>query len=222
MATRPGYQITARNAPSLGSRALQVDFDFTAGVSFSGDFMQELELGHIDPIQSVKIDNSNNPAQFILMIPGIGKHGDTIIAAPFSQGTYPIFVPVGLMHYTGASAGGVAVVCTFFSIELPYSVNTVLSSGQGTGVASSGAIVLTGASQLAAAANTNRKRLTIQNPPANANSIWVKIGAAATANSASQEVPPGAQFDTGGAPLSLQAVNIIGTAAQSVFVQEIA
>lgn len=226
MAARPGYQITARNTPSLGPRAIEASFEFSTAVSFTGDFMQELELGHIDPIQSVKIDNSNNPSQFIISFPGLGKHGDTIVAAPYSQGTYPIFVPQGIMHYVASSAGGVRVVCQFFSIELPYSVNSVLSSAPSpsliTGNATSGAVVMTGASIPAFAANAARKRSTIQNPPNNANSVWIKIGGAATADAASQEIPPGAQFDTGNGPLSLQAINIIGTVGQSVFVQEIA
>lgn len=226
MSDFPGFPLTARNNPALGARALQVPFDFSVAASFEGDFMRELESGQIDAIQSVKIDNSLNASAFTLVVAGLGESGDKVVAAPYSIGTYPIFVPPGTLRYTAASAGGVEVVVSFFSIELPYSVNSVLSSAPSpslvTGVPTQQNIVLTGASQVAFAANAARKRITIQNPPGNANSIWVNQGAAATADTASQEVPPGGQFDTGTGPLSLGAINIIGTAAQTVYAVEIA
>jgi hypothetical protein len=227
-ANRPAFQITARYAPSLGSRAVQIGFDLADAALFEGDMYYEVENGKIDYIQSIKIDNADNPEQFILEFPGIGERGDRVIAAPFTIGTYPIFIPVNSnVHYLARSvqADGVEVIVSFFNIELPYSVNTVLSSAPApsvvTGTATSGAVLLTGADQIALAANANRIRATIQNPPNNANSIWINFGIAATADAGSQEIPPGQQFDTGTGPLSLADIHMIGTAGQSVNVTQI-
>lgn len=216
------FALTARYAPSQGSRAIQLPLDFSAATEISGDIFLSMETGGMDFVQSVKIDNADSDEQFVLYLPGIGTRGDRVIAAPRTIGTYPVFIQPGKLDYIAQSSGGVEVVVTFFNIELPYIVNSVVSGGGvAVGTATAYPLVLTGADQIIIPLNARRLRATIQNPPNNANSIWVAQGGAATADFNSQEVAPGQQFDTASGPLSTAALHVIGTNGQSIYAVEI-
>lgn len=219
----PSFQISARSHPSAGSKVIQEVFDFTAAVSIIGDFLLEMMDGHIDNIQSVKIDNSQNPDQFILLVLGVGTVGDTIVVPPNTQGVYPITAPIGKLNYVASSFGGVKVPVNFYNIELPYyqasSVGQV--SGIITGADNNFSGVCNGADAIVIPANANRKRVIIQNAAANNTSLWVRSGAAATEDNNSQEVQPGQEYDTGQGPISTAAIHVIGANGVTYYANEI-
>lgn len=229
-ANLPSFQITARRNPSQGSRAIQLYFDLTAATNIAGDLLLEIEGGHIDFLQSIKIDNSDNASQFIMEFPGIGSHGDRVVVPPNTMGTYPIFVTPGRLQYIARSVGGVAVLVTLFNIELPY-VNWAtiappapLPTSVVTGIETdhSGVIAAANVSQVAIPANALALRRVIQNPSANIGSLWINTTGAATEDKFSQELLPGQEFDTAFGPLTTAAINIISaTLAATYMAKEI-
>lgn len=224
-ANLPSFQITARRNPSQGSRAIQLLFDLTTASEISGDLLLEIEGGHIDFLQSVKIDNSDNASQFIMEFPGIGSHGDRIVVPPNTMGTYPIFVTPGRLLYTARTAGGVTVLITLFNIELPYVNWSTIAPPQPlptsvvTGVENdhSGVIAAANVSQVAIPANANALRRVIQNPSANIGSLWIRTGAVATEDEFSQELLPGQEFDTAFGPLTTAVINIISATINATY-----
>lgn len=222
------YSISLRSYPSQGAKALQRVFDFSNGaLAFQGDFAEETESGLIDFIQSVKIDNSRNLFPVQLTVAGVGI-GDIVICPPQTILYSPI-MSVGNgdpFRYIVATAGGVIVPITFVNIELAYFNYSTAASAKVTpslitGIDTNHSFTTDGANHVVVPANANRMRVTIQNPPNNASSIWVRAGVAATMDNFSQEIPPGAQFDTGTGPLSLGDINVIGLAGNACFASEI-
>lgn len=225
-ANRPGYQLTTRSFPSQGARAVQIIFDMAASVIYESDLFLELTNGHIDFIQSVKIDNSQNPAQFTLQLPGLGEFGDRVICPPFTQGCFPVFVPISSKcDYHAASSGGVSVTVDFFNIELPYGTWSVLASNapsaQVTGIETNFSAACTGGDQIAIPANPKAIRRVVQNPAANANSVWIQFANAAVGDWHSQELLPGQEFDTNGGPLITGALHLIGTIGDHFYASEL-
>lgn len=223
-ANLPSFAISARSHPSQGARMLQEVFDFSIVNQIGGDFLLELENGHIDFIQSVKIDNSANPAQFTLLVTGVGTVGDKIVVPPNTQGVYPVTAPLGVFTYIASSVGGVKVPVNFYNIELPYYQASSIAPPSPTPIAAlqtnhSG--IATGADQIALAANVGAIRRVIQNAPENNNSMWINFGAAATADFHSQEIQPGQQFDTAEGPLYTGAIHLIGTNGDNFYANEL-
>lgn len=221
------FRLTTREFPSRGSLAIQKVFNHTAGVmSIEGDLYSEMENGLFDFLQSVKIDNSQNAFPYSITFAGLGAVGDTIICPPYSLMTSQVLqVAESKPKYFSATAGGVLVPVTFLNVELPYMIYSVAAavSPIPTGVATNKSIAaLTGATQVIVPANASRKRVVIQNPANNANSIWINYALPATGDYLSQEILPGQQFDTAGGAIALSAINVIGTNGQPVFAYEIA
>jgi hypothetical protein len=97
-------------------------------------------------------------------------------------------------------------------------VNTV--APQGTFTAQSGAMTAGGTSQTMMAANSSRKYLLIQNPAtltgqniAAAESLFIRFGASAAGvnNGTSFEILPGGAFESAGAFVSTEAVQVNAT-----------
>jgi hypothetical protein len=213
--------------PTQGAKAIQRNMDFTATEVINDDLLTDIMNGHIDFIQSIKIDNSQSDVAFSITFFGIGVAGDTIIAGPNQQLIYPVFVPIGEnVRYQASSTSGLKIPVTMFNIPLPYFANetVVEKTGVITGNVTnhSAAIAVANTSQIAVPANANRMRVTIQNPPENAASFWVSEGTGnlATEGFGSQEILPGQGYDTGAGPVQLGDVNIIGI-VQNYFAQEI-
>lgn len=60
-----------------------------------------------------------------------------------------------------------------------------------------------GTAQILVPENSNRKRVFIQNPSAEVESLWIDFAATAVADSPSIELPPGSTFDTGSDPAGM-------------------
>lgn len=219
--TRATFEIANMRHPSQGAKAMPVDaFNFATTNIFSGNFLIEMESGHIDIIQSVFIDNSQNENQFTLAFPGMGQNGFRIVVAPFTQGFYPVTVPTGILAYEASSlAGEYEVPVILYNIPMPYFVWAVQAAASGGTISAngndvSGTIAAPNVSQVVFAANGDAQRRVIQNPSANVASIFVAFNAAATENEQSQEILPGQSLDTGGGPMDKRAWEIISPSAQ--------
>lgn len=95
----------------------------------------------------------------------------------------------------------------------------------GTFTDRSGAITLGGTSQQAAAANTARRRILIENPATatsqnivSAESLFVNFGTAAAVNSSSLELTPGGSYDSEAGPVTTQSINVVSTTIGHLFV----
>lgn len=218
------YPLTARQMPTNGSKAIERVMDFTAVTTLTQDLMLEEESGHFGDLQSLKIDNSKNAAAFTIAFPGVGAMGDVVTCPPFTILYAPVMVPPGKVIYVATTTGGVKVPVMMFNIEIPYFSYSAVSATSGviTGAETNFSGTNTGASQAVFASNLNAKRRVIQNPQINNNSMWIKIGAPATADNFSQEIAPGQQYDTTTGPLSTGALNIIGTLGEKYYASEIA
>lgn len=108
--------------PLQGSQAFPMLADFTASAAIDGSFQSAFDSGEFDYCQSVYIDNSNNPGNLTLVFPGIGQRGQTIIAAPFTQGYYPCSPSMMDPRFTLAAGLGQIVPLIFYNIPLPYFV----------------------------------------------------------------------------------------------------
>ena len=135
MPKRPTYQIAARAMPAQGAKGLPITLDFTAagsnGASISNDLLIEMEGGDIDFIQCVFIDNSQNPGSLTLQFPGATTGDCRLIAPPFSQGYYPVNIPLGKVSVLATTGALVAVPITFYNVEFPYVVWSTLASPGG-------------------------------------------------------------------------------------------
>lgn len=85
----------------------------------------------------------------------------------------------------------------------------------------SSTIAVAATSQVVANQNPDRKRLIIQNPANQVESLFINFGAAATISTAtaanSLEILPGGVFDTAGGPVPIDQVTIIATTATHPF-----
>lgn len=222
---RPTYQIAARSQPSQGSKALPVNFDFSAAAQIAIDLLLEMQSGEIDFIQSVYVDNSLNPSPVTFLFPNATGLDNKLTVAARMQGYYPVNAPVGIMKFTVQSAGGVEVPCTFYNIEFPYVQWTTLPT---TVPLSTGAYVdhsaaITGVDQIIIPANAGRLGYFIENLATSVNSIFINFGAAATAGAGSIEITPGGYWPNGngGAPITTQAIHLIGTAGDKFTAKEL-
>lgn len=187
--------------------------------TITDDFFKEESGGVIDKIQGVWIDNTNNPQVFILTLPQTGQQ---IEVAPGLQCIAPLFAPTPL-KFSGTCSGIGVTQVIFLNVPVaPMTWGTL----RGNFVNNSGVIAAGGVSQLLLAADTLRQRLIVHNPLTAAGqgivaaeSIFINFGAAATiAGGNSFEIVSGGYFDTGGGPLSGQAVNIIATTVNHQYV----
>lgn len=125
---RSSLRIPNLSEPCLqGARELPIDFQLTVdqtatGIfAIAGDLVQELESGALDFVQSIYIDNSRNPEQFRFNIAGVGNSGQTITAAPFSQGYYAVTPEYGSGFRFVATINSTALVpCILYNVPLPY------------------------------------------------------------------------------------------------------
>lgn len=228
MAPHPTFEIAANQLPSQGSRALPLPFNFAAADFQEGDTYEEQENGRIDFIQSVFIDNSENPAAFTLTFFGMGQDGFPIIAKPNSQGFYPVTIPNGIARYSAQTdQADVDVLVILYNTPMAPNVWDIGAAAQnavitGTTTNHSLTIAAGSTSEILIPANVNAKRRIIQNPSANADSIFIQFGGPATEDFNSQEILPGQTYDTAAGPIDTGAIAVISPGMMPVMAWEIA
>jgi hypothetical protein len=118
---RVAYKTASESFPKSGNRELPIVISFANGNTVIDDLTPEMQQSQIESVQSVWIDNSLNPAVFRLTL--TGPINQTINAAPFSQGIYPV-IASGTIKYQAFSpsySGNVNVV--FSNTQKQYFVN---------------------------------------------------------------------------------------------------
>lgn len=115
------FQSSQLAQPSSGSRAVTMLLDFTAGSNIVVDLTQEMEVGKLEFIQSVWIDNADNASVCDLIFNG-APIPQRIRAQANTQGWYPVEMPVGAIRLTGASNSGSKINVIFANHAMPYIV----------------------------------------------------------------------------------------------------
>lgn len=116
---RNSFQTPNLAQPDAGSQAIAVPLDFTLSPNIIVDITAEFLDGVIDFVQSVYIDNADNPAPVDLIFTGAPKN-QRIRAQAFSQGWYPVSWPKGAGRLTAASSQGQVIQAIFANYAMPY------------------------------------------------------------------------------------------------------
>lgn len=117
------YEIDNMLLPrGVGHVAMPVAIDFTNVDTVYQDFAQEQTGGVIDIVQTVWIDNADNPSTLTLSFPG-GNPDFRIVALPYSQGNYAVTSPHGVLRLKAVTTPGQKVNLTFYNVALPLFVN---------------------------------------------------------------------------------------------------
>lgn len=117
----PNLSFKSSNLALPNEQAMMpVSFDFTAVATIAEDLQQEQTQNLIDNVQSVFVDNYDNAEPFTLQFIG-GNPPQRLIVPPFSQGWFPISIPVGVARWTASSNSGARINCIFSNLPMPYS-----------------------------------------------------------------------------------------------------
>lgn len=119
MANLAAFQTPNLAHASEGSKAIAQLLDFSDLSVIAGDLTNEIINGKLDFIQSIYIDNADNPANFDITFIG-APISQRIRAQPYSQGWYPISWPVGNARYVAATDQGQRVNVIFANFAMPY------------------------------------------------------------------------------------------------------
>ncbi len=85
---RSAFSVFNGFAPTEGPKALPIQFDFSAATSFDVNLLTENTNGVIQFVQSIWVENHNNPSPLVITFQGTGQ----IIKVPaFAQGCWPVF-----------------------------------------------------------------------------------------------------------------------------------
>jgi hypothetical protein len=117
----PSFQSALLSQPSQGAMVMAMALDFTNVAAINIDVTEEILSQKIDFIQSVYIDNSLNASQVTLkFVDGISTAGYLVTAQPYSQGWYPVAVPVGKLVFVAGTAQGIIINIKLANIAMPY------------------------------------------------------------------------------------------------------
>jgi hypothetical protein len=121
MGTLQARKITLGYAPKEGAFALPVTllFNTNAVQQISMDFFKEQSQGQIEFIQSVFIDNSQNPQGLALRFPTLQQQ---ITVRTQMQGYFPLFAPNGAFSLTAVTTGNVDIPIIFCNVFINPSV----------------------------------------------------------------------------------------------------
>ena len=215
-------------APTQGPRALPVVLDFSVASEQTIDLYKEEASGIIGFVQSLWIDNSLNTHDLVVLSTITQQK---IVVPAYAQGAWPIIAAqTAAFSVSTTPTADLLIRLIFLNVPMAYSqfgpvsvnptvnVSTLIS---GSFVDRSGAITTGGASQQLAGANLNRKRLIVENPSTESESIFINFTAPATVNlttANSFEITPGGYWDSGANAVSLEAVNIVAATTGHKFI----
>lgn len=220
---RTAFPVFNGYAPKEGPKALPVDFDFTTLGTFAFDLMLENSEGVIQFVQSVYVDNSDNPGALTMRF---AQTGQRLVIPANSQGQYPVICPdqtqVTMSSPVNASAVGRIIL---MNVPMPYTqwgpVTVNVPAVNITPVVASnfsGTIAAGGVSQVAIPANAARLGFTIQNASNGAEILLIDFGTAAAPGSAI-ELLPGQIFPPNGSPyISRQSINVRAATTGHAFI----
>lgn len=218
-ATQSGYWPTSGTAKTLGA-----NLDFTNSVSINFDLTLETELGRIETVQAMFVDNSANadPVTFLFGVTQL-----RVVIPAGQQGTFPVFASADV-KCTAASVGGVVVPVFFLNTPMPFAVwGPIAVSSSGlvvntlqTVTLAKTALGVTGADQQLLAANAARKTLQLMAPSGNAGVVRVAWGGVTGALGSDYEITPGGVWQMPANSITGQSVHIIGTNGDNIIAYE--
>lgn len=232
-----GQAITRGKVPRIaGMLGVPLDFTIDQNIQVSLNVLKNIRnVTGIDGIQSVYIDNSNNPNIVKLTF----DNGPTINCPPYSQATFPVFFSGEVLTFKAGSVGNTLVNLWFLNTKEFAAVwqakfvggSTVVSGSVFTsplpGLYTDSSIVATGASQALFAVSAARQGFMIRNPAlaisqniAAPEPCYINFGAAAVINGAtSWELLPGESLLSGDIGLvTTQACNVIAATAGHIVI----
>lgn len=118
---RNSFQSANLAQPNAGSQAIAVPLDFTSTANIAVDLTQEFMDGVLDFVQSVYIDNADNPAPIDIIFNG-APVPQRVRAQAFSQGWYAVAWPVGAGRVVAKTSQGQVVQVIFANYAMPYVV----------------------------------------------------------------------------------------------------
>jgi hypothetical protein len=204
-----------------GPRAISFTLDFSAAASYTFDLEKEAAADVIGLIQTIMVDNWDNPSPAIITLSGLPHR---IVVPPNTYLVAPAFAADAALRITGASAGGVAINVALLNVPVaPMSYNSTDAgnsvSPRGTWTDRSGTIAAGGASQQLMAANATRKAWMVENPSSEVESLWLQFGGAAVTDQPSLEIVPGGSYkENMGGGLTTQQVQVIATTTGHKFI----
>ena len=114
---RPSLKTASESYPRSGNRELLLTLDFTNVGTILDDLFPEMSGSQIETIQSVYIDNSQNPSTLTFQF----NQGQTLVAQPYTQGIYPV-IAAGNLRYTATTTPGLKIPIIFSNVAKPYQV----------------------------------------------------------------------------------------------------
>lgn len=202
-------------APKDAPKALPIPFDFSTVDSFEFDLLNENTQGIIGFVQSVYVDNYDNPNPLEIYVFGTQQR---VVIPAGATGIWPIF-SIDQVKMRVSSANDPAAIGSIILLNVPMPLTqwgpidvtaniTAETITQVSAANFSDVIALGGTSQSAIGANANRKGFLIQNPATEIESLYIDFGIAAAPGSAI-ELPPGAMFPPNGSPyVTAQQINV--------------
>lgn len=202
---RSAYKTPLGATPKQGQRSLPITYNFTNQAAFNDDLSPEIQMGEIEFVQAVYVDNSGNPNPLTIIFLSGPQQPLTVPA--FGQGIYPV-IAIGLVKYTITTVQGAVNVKLIWLNNYQGSYTqwgpinltvTNVNPAQGTFTNRGATLAVAGTSQILAAANAARKAIFIENPAtatgqgiAAAESVYINFTTAAGVdNGTSFEITPG-------------------------------
>jgi len=116
---QPAYKPALMEWPNQGPRALEYVISLPGSGRFEDDLWEEMSRQEIAFIQTIFIDNSQNPGTFQITFQGTNR-GQTIVVQPFHQGYYPVSAPIGSLRFVAVGNGNTLVPVIFYNCACPY------------------------------------------------------------------------------------------------------
>lgn len=213
-------------APKEGVKALPIFFDFRTVAVLEFDLLLENTQGSIQMVQSVWVDNADNPNSIEILF---GVTNQRVVVPANVQAMCPVItVDQTRVKITGTINPDAVGQIILMNVPMPYTqVGAVTVNVPAINVAAitpvtatdhSGTITAGGTSQSAIPANTSRLGFTVQNPTNEIEPLYINFTSAAGAGN-SIEILPGQIFPPNGSPyVSTEEITINAATTGHVYI----
>lgn len=213
-------------APKEGVKALPIFFDFRSVNFLEFDLLLENTQGSIQMVQSVWVDNADNPNPVEILF---GVTNQRVVVPANVQAMCPVItVDQTKVKITGTINPAAVGQIILMNVPMPYTqvgavtVNvptiTIDPITQVTATDYSGTIDAGGTSQTLMASNANRLGFTVQNPTSEIEPLYINFTGPAGAGD-SIELLPGQIFPPNGSPyVSSEEITINAATTGHVFI----
>lgn len=210
--------------------AMPVVYDFKNNSVIEKDYWAAQAAGIIGAVQTVYVDNSDNPNPLVFTFQGTGFR---LRVPALSSGFFPVVAPTQLRVHVATPADPALEFLQVIYLNVPMpltlwgpvsvniaNVTATFTPTVGTYVDHSATIAVAATSQQLFAANPLALRRQIMNPSASADSIFVNFGGVAATYTNSIEIMPGGSFDTETGPIDQTQWTIISPSTVNYIAKE--